>query len=324
LLFLSGEEVQSLLPMEEAIDVIEEALRKYAAQDYIMPVRTFCTVKDEDTFLIMPCVVDGCIGLKVATSYPSNQSRQSPVTQAIVLVHDRETGDPLAVINGTVLTAIKTAAVSGVVLRYFGKDAETVGLVGTGLQGLYQLLAALSATSVRKIYLHNRTPEKIEGFIRDFRRLSGSGVETVTAADARELVRHSDIIITATTSLTPVLPDEVDLYGDKLVIGIGSYKSNMREFPEALFKAAKYFVIDSEHGKRECGDIIDPLLYGWVRSEQVLMLSDLIAEKKESEGIRKARPIVFKSVSMALFDACMGNYVYQKARLLGRGTVMDF
>jgi ornithine cyclodeaminase/alanine dehydrogenase-like protein (mu-crystallin family) len=318
MLLLSGEDVGQLLPMNEAIAVIKEAYQLYAKKEYKMPERIFSKVRDDDQYLLMPCFADDCISLKVVVSYPSNRNRGRPVTQGLVLVNDLETGDPLAVINGTMLTAIKTGAVSGVAMEAFRKDAESVGLVGTGFQGIYQLIAACSATTVKKVYLYNRTPEKLDAFIEEFRRVSGQEMEMFPVKDVQELVKHSDMIITATTSLTPVLPDTASLYKGKVVIGVGSYDREMREFPKALFEGIDYYYIDSEQGKVECGDIIDPLKNGWVKEEQVVLMSEFL-EQGEGFAFDPSRPIVFKTVSMALFDACIANYLYKKAIRLGAG-----
>jgi ornithine cyclodeaminase/alanine dehydrogenase-like protein (mu-crystallin family) len=323
LLLLSGEDIKKSISMSEAIDVMEEAFLKYSRNEYIMPERTFSAVKDEDNLLIMPCFVEDCIGLKVVTSYPSNRMRNSPVTQGLVLINDLETGNPLSMMNGTILTAVKTAAVSGVAMRHLKKDAKSIGLIGTGLQGLYQLEAAITATSANRIYLFNRSPEKIRSFIHEFRELTGSDIEISPVADVRLLIDKADIIITATTSLTPVLPNDETLYDSKLVVGVGSYKSNMREFSEALFRRAETFIIDSIDGKRECGDIIDPISNGWVDEENVILLSDLLSNKIELSNQLEKRPLVFKSVSMALFDACIGNYVYKRAKEIGQGTKFE-
>ncbi|WP_227940389.1 ornithine cyclodeaminase family protein [Alkalihalobacillus deserti] len=317
MLLLSEEDIEKSLSMEEAINVIEEAFLKYANNDFVMPARNFSKVKDEDTLLIMPCFVDDCIGLKVVTSYPSNNTTNSPVTQGLVLLNNRETGDPLAIINGTVLTTIKTAAVAGVAMRFFMKEAETVGLIGTGLQGMYQLLAAISSTSVKTIYIFNRSSEKMERFIQEFRTISKSDIEIIPVLDKTELIRNSQIIITATTSVSPVLPDESGIYEKKLIVGVGSYKSNMRELPQSLFESLDYYYIDSEQGKIECGDIIDPLKEGWVKESQIVLLSDML--KGRLKVTQHKNPIVFKTVSMALFDAYIGNYVFKKAKELGIG-----
>lgn len=111
------------------------------------------------------------------------------------------------------------AAVSGVAMRHFKKDAKRVGLIGTGLQGLYQLIAAQSSTSVKTIYLCNRSAQKIESFIQRFQTIASNGIEIIPVTDKKDLIRNSEIIITATTSVSPVLPDDEELYQNKLIVG---------------------------------------------------------------------------------------------------------
>ena len=321
MLLLSENDIKNSLSMNEAIGVIEEAFHKYAEQNFVQPDRIFSTVKNENTLLLMPCFVDDCIGLKVVTAYPSNRGTSSPVTQGLVLIHDIETGDSLALLNGTFLTTLKTGAVTGVAMRHFKKDAKTVGLVGTGLQGYYQLIAAQEATSVETVYLYNRSPEAVASFIQKFRTVS-KDIEIIAVTVIEDLIRNSEIIITATTSVSPVLPEDMgELYKNKLIIGVGSYKSNMRELPQSLFEQADCYYIDSEQGKTECGDIIDPLKNGWVKENQVVLLSDVLAGNRQVP--QNENPIVFKTVSMALFDAYIGNTVYKKAKELGIGQSFE-
>ncbi len=82
--------------MHDAIEVIEEAFRMYAKQDFISPDRVFSQVKDENTFMLIPCYVDDCIGLKIVTVVPTNIATNEPVTQGVIIINDRETGKPLS------------------------------------------------------------------------------------------------------------------------------------------------------------------------------------------------------------------------------------
>lgn len=320
---INEKSVQEAVNMDEAIQVIEKALIKYHHEEYKQPERTFSRIEDENNLLIMPCFVDDCVSLKVVTSYPSNGDLNSniPVTQGTVLIHDIKTGTPLSLINGATMTAIKTGAVSGVAMKHFQSGATTVGLVGTGLQGIYQLLAAISTTNVDTIYLYNRTFEKIQPFIDEMRALTDKDINFVPVVDVRELIEKSIIIITATTSLTPVLPNE-NIYENKLIVAVGSYKENMRELPEKLFTGAEFFYIDSSDGKRECGDIMTPLANGWIKEENVVLLSEIVTSHKQKHG--NTEPIIFKSVSMALFDAMIGNYIYKKATNNNLGVEVSF
>jgi len=321
-LILSEKDIKKSITMRGAIDVMEEAFRTYARQEFISPDRVFSQVKDENTFMLMPSFVDDCLGLKVVTTFPANSGTDEPVTQGVIMINDRETGKPLSLMNGTLLTAVKTAAVSGVAMRYFKSEAKTIGLVGTGLQGLYQLLAAIEVTKVEAIYVFNRTPEKILMFKKEFLTLANRDVEVISCENVEELVEKSEVIIAATTSPVPVLPNDGSLYKGKLVVGVGAYRTDMQELPEELFRSTPYYFIDSEDGKREVGDIINPIQHGWIDEENVVLLSDLIIGKKEYE-LSGNEPIVFKTISMALFDALIGNYVYKQAKENKIGTVVE-
>lgn len=314
--------VEASLNMNSAINVIENALEEYASGSYIQPPRISSQVKDENNLLIMSCVVDHCIGLKVVTSYPSNSvSNTFPVTQGVIMINDVETGEPLSLIDGTLLTAIKTGAVSGVAMKYLKKDAKTIGLVGTGLQGIYQLIAALVITSVKTIYLYNRTPGKLNNFINKLNEMTDKKVYTIPVFDTEELVKKSDIIITATTSFSPVLPDK-NIYNNKLIIAVGSYKENMRELPETVFRTAEKLYVDSLEGKKESGDIIDPLKNKWIREKNLIALSEIT-----TGGIDPptgSKPVIFKNINMALFDTMIGNYVYKTAFRNGHGLEVEF
>lgn len=322
LLILSKDDVEKSITMAEAIDVMEEAFHQYASRNFIMPERSFVKVKDDDTLLIMTSVVGDSIGTKIVTSYPSNRNTDEPVTQGFITVNDRYNGRALALMDGTLLTAVKTAAVSGVAMRLFKTEAKSVGLIGTGLQGLYQLIAALETAAIEKVYVFNRSQEKIPQFIEEFREISGSDVEVIIAQNTIDLVQQSDIIITATTSNTPVIPNEYDIYNGKLVIGVGSFNRHMRELPKKLFTSAEYYFIDSELGKEECGDIIDPITNEWIDEEHVILLSDLLTGNFTAK-LDEQKPIVFKTVSMALFDTLIGEYVFKKCKELNLGIDVD-
>lgn len=269
----------------------------------------------------MPCYVKNSVGLKVCTSYPNNRNTNIPVTQAMVQIFDINNGKPLAIINGTLLTAIKTGAVSGVGMKYLRPNAKSVGLVGTGLQGLYQIQATLEATTVETVYLYNRSPEKVNRFVEEVKEIINREVSFVHVSDIKDLVTQSEIIITATTSLTPVLPDE-DIYEGKLIFGVGSYKENMRELPEKLFRTASRLYTDSLDGINECGDIIDPLKNGWIDECNIISLSEVVCNNEEVPT--GSSPIVFKNISMALFDTLTGSFVYEKALKEGHGIKVNF
>lgn len=314
MILLSSEEIEELISMGEAVDVMEKAFELYKTESFNMPKRTFSKVKDDDTLLIMPCFAMNSIGIKLVTSFPSNRELGVPVTQGIVTISDRNTGEFKAILNGTLLTALKTGAVSGLGIRKLRPNAQTVGLVGPGYQGLYQLIAAHAVLNLNTIYIYERNPEKTAKFIIDLKLKITSEVDIKVINNIHDLIEKSDIIICATTSNTPVLPDEENIYQNKLIIGVGSYKQNMQELPRKLFENCDYFIFDSRDGIHECGDIINPIKNKWIDKNSTYLLSDLL----DNNGLEGT--LVFKTVSMALLDTCIGEHIYQKALKSKMGT----
>jgi ornithine cyclodeaminase/alanine dehydrogenase-like protein (mu-crystallin family) len=141
--------------MKDVMEAMERAYRHYENKQYEMPLRTQLQ-DNENTFLLMPSIAHQSFSLKIVSVFPDNQ--QYPVTQGIVILMDRQTGCPKALFNGTVLTGLRTGAIGGLAVDYLSPaDIKNVGLIGTGYQGLYQLLAVCAIRNIDRIYLYNRT-----------------------------------------------------------------------------------------------------------------------------------------------------------------------
>lgn len=308
--------------MKEAIDVIERALEIYDNNQYIQPKRSYSKVYDDNYYGLMSAFVEDHIGLKVVTAFSSNGKNNSklPVTQAMMVLNDIHDGRFLSVMNATLLTAIKTGAVSGAAIRHFEPNTKNIGLVGTGLQGFYQLIAAVEAADIENIYLYNRTPSKVEKFTNDLRAVFDDDINIVALDTVEEVVDSAEIIVTATTSSIPVLPNDVN-YDNKLVVAVGSFNEEMRELPENLFKRADEIYIDSLDGKKESGDVIDPIKNGWIESDAVIPVSSIVTGRHKHND--SGAPVIFKNISMALFDTMIAEYTYRKTVELGEGTTFD-
>src|SRR5699024_5335905 len=121
-----------------------------------------------------------------------------------------------------------------------------------------QLIAAMEGAPIEHIYLYNRNINKVEAFVHQFKQMTDRDVSITVADTVNYLVEKSEVIITATTSLDPVLPSSSN-YANKLIVAVGAYKPYMREIPEEIFKEAGILYVDSLDGKKETGDINDPL-----------------------------------------------------------------
>lgn len=302
--------------INDIIHAIEEAYVLYEDNLFQMPLRSH--VQDSDNvLLLMPCVAKDAVGTKLVSVNPSNI--EQPVTQGVFVLNDRTTGTPKALLNGTLLTGLKTGAVGGTAIKYLATpEAKSVGLVGTGYQGLYQIAAACSVRDIKEINLFNRTPSKLPNFIESLKKLVPSDATIQIASSRFELVKDSDIIITSTSSISPVLPEDEQIFNGKLIIGIGSYLPHMREFSDTIYKNLDYLYVDTLDSIKESGDIIQPLQNNWLDSSKVVAFSKIVTSKI-TPIYSSERPTVFKSTGMALFDLIVADAIYRKAIEKGIG-----
>mgnify|MGYP001107873825 CR=1 FL=1 len=215
MLFLSEQEMWQSVTLKDVMDAIEDAYAIHKSGNYKMPDR-FIAQRDKNMMLYMPCFLDSVIGTKMLSEFPDNPSLGIPYLNGLMILNNAKTGLPKAIMNGSVLTAMRTGAVGGVALRYLApEDAASVGLVGCGIQGLHQLLYACEVRPITDIYLYDAYAKDLSGFIeRLLARLASFGKNAIqihTCADTRELAEHSRVLISATQAVDPVYPDDEEL-----------------------------------------------------------------------------------------------------------------
>lgn len=305
------------------MDAIECAYKAYHTKQFLMPRRTQITKNKQDTLLFMPCFSTNRFGTKIVTVFPNNTQKSLPSTQGLMLLNDSETGTPLAIMDGTFLTAFRTGAVGGVAVRHLTNQKKIhLGLIGTGVQGKYLLLAACTAADIAHIYLYNRTSSKIPQFIQEIKTLiNNDHVIFHVAGDAEALVRSSDVIITATTAYQPVISENASILMNKLFIGIGSYQPNMREFPKVLYPLLDRIYIDTSDALAESGDLITPLENDWITKDRIVPFSDIVARQEHPSDLNNMT-LLFKSVGMSLFDLFVADCIYKKAKQAGIGQTI--
>lgn len=301
----------------ELLDVIEASLETYERREFHMPQRLHVEYEG-NTLLLMPCFTKDCFGTKVVSLFPRNPERGIPVLNGIMVLNNAETGVPLALFDGAALTGARTAAVGAVSIRHLApKDAQSVGIVGAGVQGFYQAWFACAARDVTDVFIYDLDAEKTAALIGNLQGVI-PGVNLHQAACVEDLLHQTHVVITATTSSEPVLPEREKLLAGKHFVGIGSYKPDVRELPRALFDLVKVVYIDTDHALEESGDLMIPLENHWIKKEQVVTLGRLLAEKKAKDQVRHETTL-FKSVGMALFDVCAAKLIYERAVQKGLG-----
>jgi len=260
-----------------------------------------------NTLLLMPCFGDTYFSTKLVSVFPNNLTKKEPMIYGSVVLNDGQTGRPLAVMDGSKLTAMRTAAVGAVGVRHLAPEgASTLGVVGLGIQGFHQALFACKQRPIKTLRILDRSKKVMKRFTERFLAFY-PGIQVIPSNSAEELCMQSEIIITATGSHQAVVPAHGHWWKDKTIIGIGSYKPDMREFPDEVFSEIQQVFVDTEHALAETGDLMEPLKKGLIQKEQVIPLSDLILDRVKLKGETR----FFKSVGMAAFDLYGAKLVYE-------------
>jgi ornithine cyclodeaminase len=293
-------------PIGRWVTAMEQAFIDTATGVVEVPRRVHID-RDQNTLLLMPCFGSSYFSTKLVSVFPGNLLKKEPMIYGSVVLNDGQTGRPLAVMDGSKLTAMRTAAVGAVGIKYLSReDASTLGVIGLGIQGFHQALFACQQRPITTLRILDRSEEVISRFSDRFKAFY-PGIRVIPGKSAEELCRASEIIITATGSHQPVVPARGDCWRGKTVIGIGSYKRNMREFPDQFFRDLEQVFVDTPVALQETGDLLIPLEKGLIKAEQVIPLWDLIQNKVRADGETR----FFKSVGMAAFDLYGAMLVYE-------------
>lgn len=317
MIYLTEEDILKAVSFDDLLDAIEASMYMYEKKEFHMPQRLHIDHED-NTFLLMPCFIKDYFGTKLVSLFPQNPQKNIPVLNGIMVLNDAQTGLPVALLDGPALTALRTAAVGSVSIRHLTpENTQSLGIIGAGVQGFYQAWIACSARSLKDIFVFDVNREKTTALIEKLSKVIPD-VKLRQADCVEDLLEKSQVVITATTSFEPVLPNNKELLTGKHFVGIGSYKPSVREFPEALFNLLKTVFIDTQHALEESGDLIVPLRNNWIKQEQVMTLGRFLIENKPQDNV-KNETTFFKSVGMALFDVCASKLIYEKAIQKGLG-----
>jgi ornithine cyclodeaminase/alanine dehydrogenase len=322
-LVLSRSDIEKVLTMKDVIEYVEMAFLELQKGTAILPMRATITLSEKNGWIgVMPAYLGkmGSLSTKIVTVFEKNLEKNMPTIMATIILNDSETGAPLAIMDGTLVTAMRTGAVCGVATKYLArKDSETVGIFGAGVQARTQLMAMCVVRDIKKAFVHDVVKERAESFAREMSKILKIPVEV---CKPRELVAQSDIIVTATTSKTPVFNGSWVKPGTHLNL-IGSFKPDVREVDEVVIKKAKIVVDQKSAALEEAGDIIIPLRVG------IIAEKDIYAELGElAAGLKPGRTsdfeiTLFKSVGLGIQDCAAAWLAYTRAREKGVGVEIE-
>lgn len=329
MLILNAEDVRRALPMDQAIEAMKDAYVSLSGGTAVVPLRTRIAIPNSDALsLFMPSFVrsqDGnALAIKVVSLFPTNPSRGLAYIQAAVLVFDSETGQAIALLEGSSLTAIRTGAASGAAIDLLSRpESKAVAIFGAGAQGRTQLEAACSARKIETAYIYDSTPEKARTFAEEMKGKGSIPKDVQVAASAKEAIEQADIICTATTSTKPVIKD-ADVRPGTHISAVGSYTPDMQEVPAETLQRAKIFIDSRSASLEEAGDLIQPLRAGLFDESHICgELGDVISGK--IQGRQSSDEITyFKSVGIAVQDAMAAQVALRNARDMKIGTEVNF
>ena len=294
-MFLDEERVARLLSWETLIPAMETALAEFSRGEVLQPVRQMLTIEEDKRYLgIMPAVAREAMGLKLVSFYPGNAGSEIPTHMAMILLFRAETGEPLAVMDGRLITEMRTAAVSVAATKYLmPPESRVLALLGSGVQANAHLEALSHLHPYDEIRVWSRTPEHAARF---------AATHGATATSLETAVRGADVIVTATNALEPILRGEW-LKPGAHVNAVGSPRPNWRELDDRAMRNT--LIVDSREAVlKESGDVI-------------LSGAPIYAEIGEIFAGLKPAPVgettIFKSVGLAIEDVATARLVYDAA-----------
>jgi ornithine cyclodeaminase len=337
-LILGKTDILKVVDWNEAVEVAGQAFAALAAGRAKVPLRTHFPLESQaGLLLLMPGAIDnpaaagenaqesGQLAVKLVSIFNHNPERGLPLIYGLVTLFEADTGRPLALLEGATLTAVRTGAAGGVAALYLAtENPARLAVFGTGAQAETQLKATLAvfATSIREVRVVGRDRPKAEAFAR--RLAAETGCSVRVAADPAEALAGAEIVVTATTSQTPLFEDAMLAPGAH-INGIGSYQATMREVPGQTVAHARLVVDERAAALSEAGDIVIPLREGLISPAHIYAeLGEIVLGLRPGRaGFKPGEISFFKSVGNAAQDVAMAAHLYRKARSLGIGTEVE-
>ena len=324
---LSGADVRQAVTMAGAIQAVKAAYIQLSAGKAVVPLRTPVPVeKQGGVTLFMPAYLStsDALGAKIVSVFPGNLARGLPLIHAVVVVVDAETGCPIALMDGTYLTALRTGAASGVSTDLLARpDARVAAVFGAGAQARTQLEAVCTVRPIQKAWVYDTVPDRAVAYAQE---MLGRGrpipTDISVAGSPAEALRAADVVCTATTSSTPVF-DDADLKSGAHVSGVGAYTHEMQEIPAETVARAKVVVDSRVASLAEAGDLIIPLKDGLITEASIHGEIGEVATGQIPGRESDTEVTFFKSVGLAVQDVAVAELILQRAADLGLGVEVE-
>ena len=324
-LFVNESGVHELLNMDACIPLMRDALTSFSNGDVVMPLRSKVGLPDGSGLLgLMPGYLGKpeSFGLKVVSVMPGNHGTGYDSHQGVVMLFGVKHGEPLAILDATAITEIRTAAASGAATDALANPgAGDLALIGSGMQARSHLAAMKTVRELRRVRVWSRNSANVERFAREEGKRNG--IEIEVAKSAEDAVSGADLVCTTTSSREPVLRGEW-LDDGAHVNAVGACFSNARELDSELVRRARFFTDSRESCTHEAGDFIIARTEGAIRDDHLLgelgeVFSGKIRGRLSSDDVT-----VYESLGIAVEDLASAHFIHERAKKTGAGVWLEW
>lgn len=297
---LDAVQTTHLLPFGPLADALDQMLRRVAAGEVEAPVRQHLATRDDEVLLVMPSRDNDYFCVKLITVHAGNPARGLPAIQGEVMLVNARDGRRLLTLDAAAVTSRRTAAMSLLgATKLAGPARDSMLLVGSGVQARAHLDAFAQNWPLSRLYLHSADEAGAQALARHAR--DAYRLDAAVVADAAAAAKEAALIVTATTSKTPVLHGPVR--PDCTIVAIGAYKPDMAEIGPGLVQACDVYVDTLEGAEEEAGDLIQAGI-DWKRVTPI----ERVVQPVGHHG----RPVLFKTVGSALWDLAAARLAFER------------
>jgi len=321
---LNIKEVEQTLPMSDVLGLVEKAFEQRGRKRVQMPPKSYLFFsKFSGDLRIMPAYLEELdqVGVKLVNVHPNNPSKYGlPTVLATIVLFDPETGAPISIMDGTRITAMRTAAASGIAVKYLArKDAKVLGVIGAGYQSVFQLEALKEVMKIESVKIFDMIEKKAEDLAAMAKRKFGLNARKV--ATAEEAVRGSDVVVTVTPTRTPITKSEWVAKGMHLN-AIGADAPGKEELEAGILSRAKIVIDDWEQASHS-GEINVPLSKGMItRANIYAEIGEIVAGAKPGR-VSEDEITVFDTTGLAIQDVITAWRAYEVAEQKGIGQEIE-
>jgi ornithine cyclodeaminase/alanine dehydrogenase-like protein (mu-crystallin family) len=327
MLILKANDILKALPMVKAIAAMRQAFIAYSEDRAIMPLRNSLALPEHNgRYLVMPSSAVGCevLSAKAISLYNGNPIKGLPNIQGAIIVFEASTGKPLALLEASTLTALRTGAASGLATNILANPAaKTAAIFGSGPQAWAQLQAIYEVRELSEAKIYSPNLSHTQDFVDKF-KLNRDTLCKIRLVDSpAEALDGADIICTATNSKVPVFEDKY-LKPGAHINAIGSYLPDVQEIPPQTMARAAVFTDSVEHALEETGDFIIPILEGIFTKNHIKGELGNLLDGRLNGRTGPDQITLFKSVGLAIQDTYAAQMALHEALKFGIGQVVDW